>query len=219
MSEMTQSWLVLVPVKSTRVGKSRLALEPDLRTRLAGAMAVDTVTAVAAARSVVSVLVLADDPADSALFRGIDRVHVRQTGVSGLNEALREACEALARDPRRGARAVAALPADLPSLRAAELDAALDAAAGTPRAVVADRQGTGTTLLTAREAVLLDPHYGPGSFAAHRVSGAVALSVPPGSGLRCDVDVLADLAGVGGPRTREEAGDLANAVAPRREVG
>lgn len=215
---MMRPWLMLIPVKSTRVGKSRLALDPDRRMRVARAMAIDTVTAVAATGSVASVLVLADDPADAALFRGIRGVTVRQTTVSGLNEAIREACGALAGDRRGGAGPVAVLPADLPSLKPGELDEALIAAAETARAVVADRQGTGTTLLTARGAALLDPHYGPGSFAAHRVSGAVALDVPPGSGLRCDVDVLADLAGVTGTRTRGQAGDLTQATA-RREVG
>lgn len=195
--------------------------------RLARAMAVDTVTAVAAAHSVAGVLVLADDPADGALFDAVDRVHIRQTTVTGLNDAIREACGALATGGGLGtvlgvgpdAAPLAVLPADLPSLKPAELDAALAAAADIPRAVVADRQGTGTTLLTAHDAAQLDPHYGPGSFAAHRVSGAVSLDVPADSGLRCDVDVLADLLGATGPRTCAEAGDLVRADTPRQEVG
>lgn len=200
-----ESWLLLVPVKSTVVGKSRIQLDPGRRARLARAMARDTVTAAAAATQVRDVLVLVDDDADGRALAAIDSVTAHRTGVTGLNASIREALAL----PAASEGPVAVLPADLPSLRPAELDAALKAAGGLPLAVVADRQGTGTTLLAASGAGSLDPHYGPGSFAAHLAAGAVPLAVPGGSGLRRDVDVLADLRDVTGPLTCAEAGDLA----------
>ncbi len=195
---------MLLPVKSTSIGKSRIRLDPMRRARLARAMALDTARAAAAATGVRRVLALVEDAADGHALGRIPGVAARRCTASGLNEAIREAC-AMA-DVAPGP--VAVLPADLPSLRAEELDAALSAAAAVPLAVVPDRQGTGTTMLAARVAALLDPHFGPGSFAAHRDGGAVALAVPAASGLRRDVDVLADLRGVTGPLTRAEAGDL-----------
>ncbi|MCA1825223.1 MAG: 2-phospho-L-lactate guanylyltransferase, partial [Frankia sp.] len=73
------------------------------------------------------------------------------------------------------------------------------------RALVSDTSATGTTVLTARSGVELDPQFGPGSHDAHVAAGAVALAVDV-PGLRRDVDTAADLAaavalGVG-PATR-----------------
>ena len=67
---------------------------------------------------------------------------------AGLNPALAYGARRAAElDPAAG---VALLSADLPALRAGELTAALDAAAGQPpRRFVADAAGTGTTLLAA----------------------------------------------------------------------
>ncbi|MGH3860323.1 MAG: 2-phospho-L-lactate guanylyltransferase, partial [Actinokineospora sp.] len=84
----------------------------------------------------------------------------------------------------------------------ADLGAAISRAAGA-RAFVADREGTGTTLLIAATATALAPRFGAGSALAH---GRTALMVGAGlATLRCDVDTAADLAearslGVG-PRT------------------
>ena len=61
------------------------------------------------------------------------------------------------------------------------------------RGFVADAAGTGTTTLTARPGVDLDPRFGPRSRAAHAASGAVALEPGPVPGLRRDVDTEVDL--------------------------
>ena len=98
---------------------------------------------------------------------------------------------------------MAALSSDLPALRPGELTAALQAAAAVPRAFVADAEGSGTTLLAARDGDLA-PRFGRGSAAAHAAGGAVGLA-GDWPGLRQDVDTAADLhaacwIGVG-PRT------------------
>jgi 2-phospho-L-lactate guanylyltransferase len=116
---------------------------------------------------------------------------------------------------------VAVLPGDLPSLLPGELAAALSAAASHPCAVVADKQGTGTTLLAASDVSLLQPRYGPGSLGRHLADGAVRLDVPEDSGLRRDVDHLADLPDVTGPRTvavLERAGFARERCASRSAV-
>jgi 2-phospho-L-lactate guanylyltransferase len=100
---------------------------------------------------------------------------------------------------------IAALAADLPALRTADLTAALMAAAAEPgRSYVPDADGTGTTLLAAASGAELDPRFGPGSAAAHAGSGARPLAGDWPS-LRRDVDTGADLAHAArlglGPRT------------------
>lgn len=194
---------MLIPVKSTAVGKSRLGIDPTARARIARALATDTVIAVRSATRVARVLLAVERDDDGALLAAatdgapllVHRVHAH-----GLNESLVEAVASLPRPTGP----VALLPADLPSLAAAELDGALVRAAAHPLAVVTDRQGVGTTLLAARRADLLAPHYGADSLAAHLAAGAIQIDVPATSGLRRDVDVVADLCDATGAATVAE---------------
>ncbi|HWR85387.1 MAG TPA: 2-phospho-L-lactate guanylyltransferase, partial [Rhodoglobus sp.] len=93
---------------------------------------------------------------------------------------------------------------DLPALRPRDLDAALEAAAGHPRAFVPDAEGDGTTLVTAVDGKLVTA-FGPGSAAAHERLGLVRLDLD--STVRRDVDDPGQLAAARalglGPRTRE----------------
>ncbi len=197
-------WTVVVPMKSSTRGKSRIDVDPVLRQALARAMALDTVLAATGAANVDAVLVVADDAEDARHFAAIAGVQTLLTAAAGLNEAIAEGLRSL---PHRSKAAV--LPGDLPSLSADELEGALSAASRHEFAVVADRQGTGTTLLTASSARRLHPRYGSGSFARHVAAGAVPLEVPVGSGLRRDVDDAADLTGVLGARTLAVLADAA----------
>jgi 2-phospho-L-lactate guanylyltransferase len=172
------------------------------------AMALDTVVAAASANLVETVLVVTENSADAAELAGLVGVRTLLTEVTGLNESIRHGVASL---PESAGYLVAALPADLPSLTADELDAALASAAGCRQAVVADRQGTGTTLLTATFPAPLQPQYGAGSLGRHLASGAIALELSVESGLRRDVDRAIDFEGVTGPRTvalLERAGRL-----------
>lgn len=185
-----------MPLKSSSRGKSRLEVDPVLRRRLAVAMARDTIAAATAARRVRTVLVVAEDAADAREQSRIDGVRTLLTGVTGLNESIVDGLRGLS--PKGP---VAVLPGDLPSLLPDELDDALRAAGRHGFAVVADRQGTGTTLLAAAAVDRLLPRYGAGSFARHVASGAVPLDLPVTSGLRRDVDLATDLADVAGAGT------------------
>jgi 2-phospho-L-lactate guanylyltransferase len=107
---------------------------------------------------------------------------------------------------------VAALNADLPALRPAELARVLDAAAQFPRAFLPDAAEIGTTLLAAGPGRELRPAFGVDSRARHRASGAVELGLAGVDSVRQDVDTGADLRtalalGVG-PRTAAMAARL-----------
>lgn len=220
-------WTIVVPLKSSARGKSRIELDPALRRRLAVAMALDTVTAAAAADGVLTVLVVVDDPADGDQLAAIPWVRIVRSRTPGLNQAIADGLHAVGHDASSvenvadGPGPVAVLPADLPSLAAMELSEALAAAVPHRSAVVADRQGTGTTLLTAAGAHHLQPRYGSESLRRHVAGGAVLLDLPVTSGLRRDVDQIDDLAGVRGPRTLAvltEAGWAPDLCAAQRAV-
>ena len=191
-----EAWTLLVPLKSSIRGKSRIDVDPVLRRRLALAMAADTISAASAAPGVGVVLVVAEDVSDAEQLAAIPGVRIQRTTTTGLNQAIHDGVSGLAADAP-----VAVLPGDLPSLTPAELGDALAAAHRHPLAVVADRQGTGTTLLTATAPAQLRPHYGRDSLRRHLALGAVLLDLPVESGLRRDVDRVDDLPGITGSAT------------------
>lgn len=186
-------WVVVLPVKPLRLAKSRLA--HPRRAALALAMATDTVAAARrAGPEVAAVVVVTDDPDARDLLTDAGAFVVADRPDAGLNPALTHGAEVAAEGwPGRG---IAALSADLAALRPDHLRRALAAAAHHDRAVVADAQGTGTVLLTARAGVRLQPAFGPGSRQAHTATGARDLTGSLGghvAGLRRDVDTVADL--------------------------
>lgn len=183
---------VLVPVKRPAVAKSRLAgLGDGRRQQLAGAFARDTVRAALACPVVEVVLAVTDD---HRLARGLADLgaHVVPDGTEDLNGSLVQAAAELARRwPHLG---LAALCADLPALRPAELASALGGAPADAAGFVPDADGTGTTLLVAPDLARFRPAFGPGSSAAHRDLGAVPLATAGMPSLRRDVDTPDDLA-------------------------
>jgi 2-phospho-L-lactate guanylyltransferase len=191
-----QSWAVLIPVKATRRGKSRVDLDPAIRQELALDLALDTTSVALATPQVEIVLAVVEDGADGVALAALG-ANVLVTPTRELNAALRDG---LSRLSGHGGP-VAVLPGDLPGITVADLGDLLTRCAPLPAAVVPDAQGTGTTVLTARLPVDLHPRYGPGSFARHVAGGAVPIDLPTNSTLRHDVDTVADLPGVGGRRT------------------
>ena len=185
---------LVVPIKDTRRGKSRLALPAATRPGLALALALDTISAAARASSVLAVVeTAADDRAISALAG----VSVHRTTATDLNAAIADGLAQLPPD-----RPAGVLPGDLPGLDPAALQALLvGLGERTGWWAVADKQGIGTTLLVATRADLLRPAYGPGSYARHLAAGAGSVTLPASSTLRRDVDLPADLIGNLGPRS------------------
>ncbi|WP_072312994.1 2-phospho-L-lactate guanylyltransferase [Agrococcus sp. Marseille-P2731] len=176
-------WSIVIPVKGS-IGKSRLDAG-DARAALAVAFARDAIAAARAAASVDRVIVVTND---EAVCCGLTGVEVVADPGTGLAAAIRAGLAALPGD-----RPSAVMLGDLPALTPAALDAALELAGREHRAYVPDAIATGTTLLTARRADALRPRFGPGSARLHRLAGHVELPVDPESGLRTDVDELADL--------------------------
>lgn len=190
---MVRGWSVVVPAKRLPLAKTRLTPLPAELTgppgtahgRLVLALLADTVAAALAAPTVAGVLVVTDDPAAAAEAIHLGARTVPDEPRRGLNAALAHGARAT------GSTAVAALASDLPALRPDELTAALAAAERAPRCLVADADGTGTTLLTA-VGVDLRPAFGAGSARRHAAGGALALA-GEWPGLRRDVDTPDDL--------------------------
>jgi 2-phospho-L-lactate/phosphoenolpyruvate guanylyltransferase len=213
MAERGGATSLVVPVKELARAKTRLAgasaavpaTDPGAaHADLALALATDTLAAVLAS-AVRRLVVVTSEPRlrapDAAVVVGDPRVELVADPGRGLDAAIRAGAEHLGTTP------VGVLLADLPALRAAELDEALAAARAAlrhaPAAFVADHTGEGTSLLVAGPGFV--PRFGPHSAAAHAAAGAVALT-GAWPGLRHDVDVPGDLDEVRalgvGPATR-----------------
>lgn len=198
-SSVEFSWGVVIPVKRLALAKTRLSAYGEAqRQALALAFAADVVLAAAV---VGRVLVVTDDERAGPVLAALGAWVVPDDPDAGLNPALEHGADLLrGEDPGRG---VAALSADLPALRAPDLAAVLRRVGPGQRGFVADRAGTGTTLLAAGPGAPLGAVYGPGSYGAHLTSGAQALIAA--ESVRLDVDTprdLADAAALGvGPHT------------------
>ncbi|MFB2581446.1 2-phospho-L-lactate guanylyltransferase [Herbiconiux sp. P15] len=186
------TWTLVMPVKGTADGKSRLApeLDPAARRRLAEAFSLDALAAVRGATSVARVIVVTDAATPLA-------ERLRQAGAEvvddpgrGLNPAV---LAGLVHAGPVGMSRIAVLLGDLPCLAPADLDEALHAAAAHPLAFVPDAEGTGTTLVTATPGHPLVPRFGQGSAERHRRAGHVLLPIAADSALRRDVDTADDL--------------------------
>jgi len=220
-------WTVLLPVKVLAQAKSRLAqLAGERRHELALALASDTVSAVVACQEVARVIVVTSDPVAGSRLTALGAHVIPEPSAGARDEAARPtpdgsqrplnvallhgAAVAAARWPGTG---LAALTADLPALRPAELAVALRAAAvAAGPAFVPDAAGLGTTLYAVAPGREFTPMYGGASRARHAAGGAFELALDGIAGLRQDVDTPDDLRaavalGVG-PRTAEVAAEL-----------
>ncbi|MBM9467067.1 2-phospho-L-lactate guanylyltransferase [Nakamurella leprariae] len=205
-------WWMVVPIKDTLRGKSRLRIDPWARSRLARAMAVDTAAAVLGAERVDGLVVVAESERDVAdLGREIAELSWEPLGdhrpvVLLVLDDSRELNTAITAGVRtalsHGARWVAVVPADLPSAASDEVDRVLSQAEASELTVLADRHGTGTAVLASTTPERLHPRFGVDSFRRHREAGAVPAVLPPDAGLHRDVDELDDLSDVTGLRTR-----------------
>ncbi|MFG3284284.1 2-phospho-L-lactate guanylyltransferase [Streptomyces sp. NPDC048111] len=182
-----------MPLKPLARGKSRLAaaVGEALRPRLALAFALDTVAAALACPAVRDVAVVTSDPLAGAELAALGARVVPDSPGAGLNAALAHG----ARRVRESGPPppVAALNADLPALRPADLARVLAAAGAFPRAFLADAAGIGTTFLSALPGRDLNPRFGGPSRAAHGASGAAEILLDGVDSVRRDVDTGPDL--------------------------
>ena len=185
----------LVPVKPLHEGKSRLKTLPLLqRIGLQRAMLADVLTALTRARELDGVAVVTRDAAVAALARehGATVIDEPET-TAGLNEALAHSAKALW---ARGAQCVLVVPADLPLLETAEIDALVAQARLSPSTFVIpshDQAGTNALLIG------LDPPpiflFGEDSFRRHLEPKHQHRVVPwPATSFALDIDTPQDLA-------------------------
>ena len=199
---MTGAWRVVICARRLDVAKSRLRpLGEASRQGLALAMTCDVLEAVAGTPGVREVVLVSDDPSLAHLARVVGAVVHPDPGL-GLNKAFLHGMDA----GGSGDAWTAMLMADLPCLTPNVLQRVLDAAARHRTAVVADRGGMGSTLLTTAPDCRARPLFGPGSLRQHVASGAAAVAADE-LRARCDVDTQADLGialglGVGTHTTR-----------------
>lgn len=185
----TSTWHVIVPVKSRFRAKARLLPPPEVdKPRLALALALDTLHAVLDVLPPERLIVVTeDDEVERAMAeRDVETVPDPSRGLNpavqaGLDEAIR----------RDESLPTAVLLGDLPALRPADLSAGLRACAASESALIPDRDGDGTVLLTHHDPAALAPRFGRGSAARHaRRCTVLELDLPT---LRHDVDDLASL--------------------------
>ncbi|MER6152653.1 hypothetical protein [Streptomyces hirsutus] len=203
---MTTEWIALVPAKAFTRAKSRcVGLAPDARRLLARAMLTDTVRRLRAVPAVRSVVVVTTDPEVTGLALAEGAAVTGSGRFPGLNGEAGEALELIG--GTAPAAALALIMGDLAGAGTADHTRALALAVRHRRAVVGDADGTGTTLLTLREAADFRPFLGPGSLARFHAAGYHHLGVGPASPLRRDVDTVDHLLALPphtlGPATRE----------------
>ncbi|MFI9557654.1 2-phospho-L-lactate guanylyltransferase [Nonomuraea endophytica] len=188
---MSIRWSLVIPVKTLVAAKTRLAAATGPhRTRLAVAVACDTVSAALSCPLVARVVVVTADPAAAGPLGALGAEVVHDPD-RGLNTALRTgAAHAVRLAPHEP---VAALQADLPTLRPSELAAVLTAAADHDQSFVPDALDVGTTFYGVRPGVPFTPRFGGESRAKHLAGGAKELELTGIDSVRRDVDTPDDL--------------------------
>ncbi len=188
---------ILIPVKSFANPKQRLASRLSLSERalLAQAMMEDVFIAAAEARGVERVFVVSNEPHALARAAANGWETIAETLQRSESASVDFASQVCA---ERGATAVLRLPADLPLVSPADLEALFAELPEPPAAVlVPSRDGAGTNALLRSPAVLFPSRFGPGSFALHQEeatrSGARA-KIVSNSRIAFDVDDPQDLA-------------------------
>jgi len=186
----------LIPVKDSPNAKTRLAglLSLEERRRLARAMFEDVSRAVAGALKPDCIVMV------TSLASAIERA--RELGWDVLIEES-QVSESASVDwasrvlGERGFEAVMRLPADLPLVRAEDIDGLLSIELDSPGAlIVPSRDGTGTNSVIRTPPTLFPSRFGPDSFALHQEEAArvgVKCVVVKNTRIALDIDEPADV--------------------------
>jgi len=197
-ADLSRTW-ALVPIRGLETAKTRLGedLDPEERVELVTNLLRRTLVATRDARWVTGTVVVTMDPDAAGIAHELRAIGLVER-APGLNAAI-EAARSVA--VARGATAVLVLPADLPAVSAAAIDALIGAAAeaaegnGRLVAVVPDRHGLGTNALLISPPGAIDPAFGEASRAAHaaRADSAGVRRLELDGPLALDLDTAADL--------------------------
>lgn len=181
----------LVPLKARRFGKSRLAgvLDQAARTRLVQSMLERVLAALADAREVDRIAIVCSEPerVPPAILRLPD-------SGQGLNDALAAGASRLW---ARGADELLVIHADLPLVRADDIDHFVRCGRSQCMALAADRHGTGTNALFVAGVTDFSFHFGAHSLSRHLAAAharGIVPALPELDSLAFDIDTPADLA-------------------------
>ena len=176
-------WRALVPIKQGGNGKSRLAsvLSPEQRDALALRMARHVLGELEKCWSVAEIAILSERSPE--WWSG---VWIEDRG-QGLNAELAAWRRSVGEVP------VLIFHADLPLMRATEVDALLAVAAAQGIALATDRAGEGTNALAICDGRPFEFRFGPASRSLHTAQ-ADELAVLAPLGLASDIDTPEDLA-------------------------
>jgi 2-phospho-L-lactate/phosphoenolpyruvate guanylyltransferase len=187
---------VLVPIKALAWGKSRLSpLLPDpARHALSRAMLTDVLTSVRLASTVDGLAVVSSDATLLALARQLGAAAVDEEYPRGLNGAVAVGTDFCL---RQGATTLLVLLADLPLVKAQDIDFLFRLLTGGPEVVLVPcKEGEGTNALLRVPPLVIAPCFGGPSLSAHQ-------QVTQREGISCrvvevphvafDVDSLTDL--------------------------
>ena len=186
----------IVPVKTLRRGKSRLAgtLTEDERKLLIQTLLSRTLKTLASVPEISQTLVVSRDMAVLAMARVLGARTVQEDGTPELNMALHRAT-AVARV--YATDGVLILPADLPLLKSEDILKILSLSYPPPVVVIVpDRHQDGTNALFCSPAGLIQYSYGPGSFSKHcskAKSLGVRLEICEIPSIALDLDLPEDL--------------------------
>ena len=202
--------VILIPVKGFAAPKQRLSsvLDPAERSKLAGVMLSDVLTALSTWPERPDVAVVTGDGAarEMARSRGFDVIEDRE--YAGETQAIAAATSVAV---AWGAASTIVIPADMPLVSADELTAVLNALPAWPASgsvLVPAADGRGTNAVLRRPADLFPLRFGNDSFQPHW-RAAQSTGCPcrvlklPGIGL--DIDGPADLAALLDEQVRTES--------------
>lgn len=187
---MTETCWALVAVKQRAECKGRLAgaLAGEARLSLVRLMLERVLAALRAARTVNRIAIVSPERDAVPL-----EIPVLEDSGHGLNAALDAARRVLV---DQGARELVILPADLPVIAAADIDALVESGRRTGFALATDVAGASTNALYLAHPAAFRFQFGPGSRRRH-VKEAMRLGLKPevvrAPGLEFDLDVVKDL--------------------------
>ncbi|MCB0065357.1 MAG: 2-phospho-L-lactate guanylyltransferase [Caldilineaceae bacterium] len=186
-------WLI-VPIKPFGEGKSRLAgaLPQSARAQLSQQLFHHVVRQAVATSVLTGIIVVSRDPTVLRGFNAPKLHHLYETGY-GLNQALTAGRAAAL---QQNADAILILPADLPYLTTADIEALYQQAQRKAGVVIVPSTDNGTNALLLRPPTAIDFAYGRDSFSLHcqaAQQAGVPLTVHVAPHLTFDVDNPMDL--------------------------
>lgn len=186
----------LVPAKALEQAKTRLAalLSEDERRRLALGMLEDVVRALQSVPRIDTIAVVSPDSdvIERAVELGVQAI-AEPPSARGINEALSYGQDVMS---RQRPDALLVVLADVPAVKASEIEAVLDALPSDRGIVICPSNAGGTSALALRPYDILPFRFGANSFEAHTAEASVrdlATTVLQIDSLARDIDEPDDL--------------------------